>query len=46
MMVELVSAGLASVTTGRVVAGNRTIEVAWVRITATSRQVLAGTYHE
>jgi hypothetical protein len=33
MMVELVNGGLASVTTERVVAGGRTIEVARVRIT-------------
>jgi hypothetical protein len=33
MMVELVSAGLASVTTGRVVARSRKIEVVTLRIT-------------
>jgi hypothetical protein len=46
MMVELVNAGLATATAERVVAGSKMIEVARVRITATSRQVLAGTYHE
>jgi hypothetical protein len=41
MMVELVNAGLASVTSERVVAGNRTIEVARVRITEAGRRTLA-----
>jgi hypothetical protein len=36
MMVELVNAGLATATAERVVAGSKTIEVAQVRITATS----------
>jgi hypothetical protein len=39
-MVELVNAELASATTERVVAGGRTIEVAWVRITEAGRWVL------
>jgi hypothetical protein len=41
MMVELVRAGLASVTTQRGVARNRTIEVARAKITATARRTLA-----
>ena len=39
--VELVNRGLASVTTERVVAGGRTIEVARVRITEAGRPALA-----
>jgi hypothetical protein len=38
MMVELVRAGLATATDERVVAGNRTIEVARVRITEAGRR--------
>jgi hypothetical protein len=41
MMVELVNAGLASVTTERVVAGGLKIEVARMRITEVGRRVLA-----
>jgi hypothetical protein len=41
MLVELVNAGLANVTTERVVAGGRTIEVARVRITEAGRPALA-----
>jgi hypothetical protein len=41
-MVELVRAGLASATGERVRAGNKTIEVARVRITEAGRQMLAG----
>jgi hypothetical protein len=41
MMVELVNGGLAIVTTERVVAGGRTIEVARVRITRAGRRALA-----
>jgi hypothetical protein len=41
MMVELVNAGLASVTTERMVAGNHRIEVARVRITEAGRRALA-----
>jgi hypothetical protein len=40
-MVELVRAGLASASTERVVAGNRTIEVARLRITEAGRQRLS-----
>jgi hypothetical protein len=39
--VELVRAGLASATAERVVAGNRTIELARVRITDAGRRALA-----
>jgi hypothetical protein len=41
-MVDLVRAGLASATAERMVAGNRTIEVARVRITEVGRQALRG----
>jgi hypothetical protein len=41
-MVELVRAGLATATAERVVAGNRKIEIARVRITEAGRQALAG----
>jgi hypothetical protein len=40
MMVELVNAGLASVTTERVVAGGLKMEVARVRITEAERRAL------
>jgi len=40
-MVELVRDGLATATAERVVAGNRTIEIARVRITGTGRRALA-----
>ena len=39
-MVELVRAGLAIATAERVVAGNRTMEVATLRITEAGRRVL------
>jgi hypothetical protein len=42
-LVELVRAGLATVTAERMVAGNKTIEVARVRITEVGRKVLTGT---
>jgi len=42
-MVELVHAGLATATAERMVAGNRTIEVARVRITEAGRKALTGT---
>lgn len=42
MMVELVNAGLASASTERVVAGGKTVEVAWVRITEARRRALGG----
>jgi hypothetical protein len=41
-MVELVCAGLATATAERVVAGNKTIEVARVRITEAGRRALNG----
>jgi hypothetical protein len=40
-MVELVRAGLATATTERMRAGNKTMEVARVRITAKGRKALA-----
>jgi hypothetical protein len=40
-MVELVRAGLAAVTAERVVAGDKTMEVARVRITEAGRRALA-----
>jgi hypothetical protein len=40
-MVELVRAGLATATAERVVAGNRSVEVATMRITDAGRQFLA-----
>jgi hypothetical protein len=40
-MVEVVRAGLATAKAERVVAGGRTVEVAWVRITAAGRAALA-----
>jgi hypothetical protein len=42
-MVELIRAGLATVTTGRVMAGARPLKVARVRITEAGRRALAGT---
>jgi hypothetical protein len=42
MMVELVNAGLASVTTERVVAGKERIEVVVLRITEAGRRALEG----
>jgi hypothetical protein len=39
-MVELVRAGLASVSAERVVAGRTTVEIAWVRITEAGRRSL------
>ena len=42
-MVELVRAGLASVTAERVVAGSRKMEVATVRITEAGQWTMAGT---
>ena len=41
LMVELVRAGLASATPERVRAGNKTIEVATVRITEAGRRAIA-----
>jgi hypothetical protein len=41
-MVELVRAGLATATAERMVAGNKTIEIATVRITEAGRQILGG----
>jgi hypothetical protein len=41
LMVELVRAGLATAKAERVVAGSRTFEVAWVRITEAGRRALA-----
>jgi hypothetical protein len=43
-MVELVRAGLATATAEHVVAGNRKIEVARVRITDAGRHMLAGLF--
>jgi hypothetical protein len=43
MMVELVNAGLASVTGERMVAGGKTIEVTRVRITEEGRRTLGRT---
>jgi hypothetical protein len=40
MMVELVNVGMATATAERMVAGNRTIAVARVRITEAKRQAL------
>jgi hypothetical protein len=40
-MVELIRAGLATATAERVVAGNRSVEVATMRITDAGRQFLA-----
>jgi hypothetical protein len=45
LMVELVRAGLASVTTERVVAGGRAREVARMKITEAGRQILGGDLH-
>jgi hypothetical protein len=42
MMVELVNAGLATATAERMVTGNRTIEVARMRITEVGRRALEG----
>jgi hypothetical protein len=42
MLAKIVLAGLATVTTERVVAGRKTIEVTRVRITAAGRQALRG----
>jgi hypothetical protein len=39
-LVELVRAGLATATAGRVVAGRRTVEIATVRITDAGRRAL------
>ena len=41
LLVELIRAGLATATTERLVAGERAMEVARVRITEAGRQVLA-----
>jgi hypothetical protein len=41
MMVELVRAGLASATADRMVAGNKTMETARVRITEAGQRALA-----
>jgi hypothetical protein len=41
-MVELIDGGLAMATTERIVAGNRTLEVARVRITEAGRRALDG----
>jgi hypothetical protein len=44
-MVELVRAGLASATAERMIAGNKTMEIARVRITEAGRRALvAGEY--
>jgi hypothetical protein len=43
-MVELVHAGLAAATAERMVAGNKTIEIARVRITEAGRRILAGAH--
>jgi hypothetical protein len=43
-MVELLHAGLATATAKRMVAGNKTIEIARVRITEAGRRVLAGAH--
>jgi hypothetical protein len=40
-IVELVRAGLATATAERIVAGNRTLEVARVRITGAGRRAVA-----
>ncbi len=40
-MVELVRAGLATAYTRRVIVARRTVEIAWVRITAAGRRALA-----
>jgi hypothetical protein len=44
-MVELMRAGLATATAGRVVAGSRKLEVTRVRITDTGRRALVGGRH-
>jgi hypothetical protein len=44
-MVELVRAGLATATAERMVAGNKTIEIATVWITAAGRQIIGGDLH-
>jgi hypothetical protein len=41
-MVELVNAGLATATAEQMVAGNRTFEVARVRITEAGRHIIEG----
>jgi hypothetical protein len=41
-MVELIRAGLATATTGRVIAGGQRREVAYVKITEAGRRALAG----
>src|SRR5215472_9621422 len=41
-LVELINAGLASVTTERIVASSKTMEIARVRITEAGRRVMAG----
>ena len=44
-MVELVRAGLTTATAERMVAGNKTIEIATVWITAAGRQIIGGDLH-
>jgi hypothetical protein len=44
-MVELMRDGLATATAERVVAGNKTIEIATVWITAAGRQIIGGDLH-
>ena len=44
-ILELVRAGLATATAERMVAGNKTIEIATVRITEAGRQILGGDLH-
>lgn len=41
-MVELVRTGLATAHTRRAIAGRRTIEIAYMKITEAGRQALAG----
>jgi len=43
--VELVRAGLTTATAERMVAGNKTIEIATVWITAAGRQIIGGDLH-
>jgi len=42
MLVEMINTGLASASSERVVAGGKTVEVAWVRITEAGRRALWG----
>jgi len=45
LVVELVRAGLATATAEHMVAGNKTIEIATVCITAAGRQIIGGDLH-